>query len=152
MQLANAFNKYFANIGNIVCIEEIIPILKNIRTNAAGTDNISKTIIKDKFHIIARQLLPIINYSFLEGIVPIELKPAKVIPYYKAGDKDVLGNYRPVAVLPLFSKVVEKLFYDRLLHFLNKNNILYTYQYGFRKKTLYGVCYNGTSKLYKLTI
>ena len=47
------------------------------------------------------------------------------LPYYKAGDKDVLGNYRPVAVLPLFSKVVEKLFYDRLLHFLNKNNIIY---------------------------
>ena len=40
--------------------------------------------------------------------MPIELKTAKVIPYYKAGDKDVLGNYRPVAVLPLFSKVVEK--------------------------------------------
>ena len=91
LQLANAFNKYFANIGRKleqtipnttinysdymgpsneqtmflepVCIEEIIPILKNILTNAAGIDNISKTIIKDKFHIIA---------SFLEGIVPID--------------------------------------------------------------------------------
>ena len=84
--------------------------------------------------------------------MPIELKIAKVIQYYKAGDKDVLGSYRPVAVLPLISKIVETLFYDRLLHFLNKNNILYTYQYGFRKTPFYRVYYNGTSKLYKLTI
>ena len=99
--------------------QEIITILNNITTNAAGIDNISKKIIKNKFDItcISLQLLNIINQSFLE-VVPNELKCAKVNPYYKSGDKNTLVNYRPVAILPIFSKIWEKLFYNRL----NKHN------------------------------
>ena len=161
-QLANTFNLYFSNIGcrlakliptttinhldymdppvdqslflEPVVIQEIITIFNNIKTNAAGTDHISKNMIKYKYHTLANHIIHIINCSFSEGVVPKELKIAKVNPFFKSGDKDILGNYRPVAILPLFSKVWEKLFYDRLLKFLTNNNVLYNYQYGFRKK------------------
>ena len=114
-----------------VCIQEIITVMNSIKTNAAGVDNISKQIIKNNFNTIAKHLVKIINQSFAEGVVP---NVAKIIPFYKSGDKNTLGNYRPVAILPLFSKIWEKLFYDRLMKFLDRHNILYTHQYGFRPK------------------
>ena len=68
----------------------------------------------------------------VKGVVPIELKAAKVSPLFKSGDKMQLSNYRPVSVLPLFSKILERIMYSRLLSFTNKNNVLYPYQFGFR--------------------
>ena len=81
-------------------------------------------MIKNKFHIISLQLLDIVNQSFLEGVVPNELKCAKVNPYYISEDKNTLGNYRPIAILPIFSKVWKKLFYNRLNKHLDTHNIL----------------------------
>ena len=51
-------------------------------------------------------------------------------------DTMVVSNYRPISVLPAFSKIMERLVYNRLIEFLNKHNILSICQYGFRKKTL----------------
>ena len=76
----------------------------------------------------------IINRSFDTGIVPSGMKIAKVIPIFKANDKCLLKNYRPVSLLPAFSKLLEKIMYDKVISFLNSNNILYKHQYGFRAK------------------
>ena len=65
------------------------------------------------------------NMSIVHGVFPDELKIARVIPIFKAGESDVFSNYRPVSVLPLFSKVLERLMYTRLLKFINENDILY---------------------------
>ena len=73
------------------------------------------------------------NISITSGVVPNELKIARVIPLFKSGDAMHFANYRPVSVLPLFSKVLERLMYTRLLTFINKNKILYKYQFGFRE-------------------
>ena len=62
------------------------------------------------------------------------MKVAKVTPIYKKGDKENPGNYRPISVLPLFAKVLEKMVNNRLLNFLEKNETLYKHQYGFRTK------------------
>ena len=60
---------------------------------------------------------------------------AKVVPIYKGDCKNLISNYRPVSVLPVFfSKILERLLYNRLLAFLNKHNLLYKYQFGFREK------------------
>uniref|UniRef100_A0A8C6SLB0 Reverse transcriptase domain-containing protein n=1 Tax=Neogobius melanostomus TaxID=47308 RepID=A0A8C6SLB0_9GOBI len=67
------------------------------------------------------------------GIVPSELKIAKVVPLYKNGENASFSNYRPISILPCFSKILEKLVYRRLHQHLIKNNILYNYQFGFRK-------------------
>ena len=68
----------------------------------------------------------------MNGVVPSELKLAKVVPLFKSGDAMTLSNYRPVSVLPVFSKILERLMYTRLLAFINKHKILYKFQFGFR--------------------
>jgi len=78
--------------------------------------------------------LQIFNLSLNEGIVPDELKIAKVVPIYKKGDKSEAINYRPISLLSVFDKLLERLMYNRLYSFLTKHNILYKYQFGFRKK------------------
>ena len=62
------------------------------------------------------------------------MKIARVIPLFKSGDKSLFTNYRPVSVLPVFSKFLERIVYNRLINFLNKYDILSQNQYGFRKK------------------
>ena len=69
----------------------------------------------------------------MNGVVPNELKIARVVPIFKSGDTMLFSNYRPVSVLPLFSKILERLMYTRLLSFVNKHNLLYKFQFGFRK-------------------
>ena len=62
------------------------------------------------------------------------MKISVISPVYKSNDKDIFQNYRPIAVLSCFSKILERLMYNRLIAYLNKHNILYEHQYGFRAK------------------
>ena len=62
------------------------------------------------------------------------MKIAKVIPMFKSGTKTEVTNYRPISLLPQFSKILEKLFLTRINSFLWANNILSSSQYGFRTK------------------
>ena len=78
-------------------------------------------------------LTHICNLSFQKGVFPTELKIANVVPIYKSGDEMIFTNYRPVSVLPVFSKLLERLMYNRLIGFINANNLLYEYQFGFQK-------------------
>ena len=84
---------------------------------AAGYDNISISVVKSTIDIISIPLVHIINLSISSGVVPRELKIASVIPLFKSGDEAVFVNYRPVAVLPLFSKFIEKVIYRRFYNF-----------------------------------
>ena len=61
------------------------------------------------------------------------MKIAKVIPLFKGGDRHILGNYRPISLLPQFGKIFEKVIAKRLTDFFNANNILTSHQFGFRK-------------------
>ncbi len=62
------------------------------------------------------------------------MKTAKVVPIYKAGDKHILTNNRPITLLSQFFKILEKIFCRRLDEFVTKNNVLYEQQYGFRNQ------------------
>ena len=75
----------------------------------------------------------IYNQSIETGIVPDILKVSQVTPVYKNGDVTDPANYRPVSTLSPFSKVLERLIYNQLYSFLEKHDILYKYQFGFRK-------------------
>ena len=66
------------------------------------------------------------------GVVPEQLKIAKVIPIYKKEDVQVFSNYRPVSVLPCFSKILERLMFNRCMDYIDKNSILNEKQFGFR--------------------
>ena len=61
----------------------------------------------------------------MNGIVPAKIKMAKVVPIFKKGDADNPANYRPISVLPYFSKVFEKIVYDRLSNYINTYNLIH---------------------------
>ena len=84
-------------------------------------------MIKLKNHYFRFQLILLKN-----GIVPENTKIAKTSPTFKSGKKELLTNYRPISVLPCFSKILERIMYNRLYEYLNQNNILYNKQFGFR--------------------
>ena len=66
-------------------------------------------------------------------MVPDKFKLANVIPVYKKGSKTSLSNYRPISLLSVFNKLLEKLMCNRLLKFLEKNNIFFDNQFAFRR-------------------
>ena len=72
------------------------------------------------------------NLSFSKGAFSEAMKMAMVIPLFKSGDKHVFNNYIPVSLLQQFSKILEKLFNNRLDSFIGKECILSECQYGFR--------------------
>ena len=65
--------------------------------------------------------------------LPKELKIGKITPVFKKGDTQLLDNYRPISIIPIFGKIFEKVIYDRLYSFFISNNVIYDKQFGFRK-------------------
>ena len=64
---------------------------------------------------------------------PDQLKVAKILPIYKAGDKSQFINCRPISILPSFSKIFEKVVFNRITNYINSKSILSNCQYGFRQ-------------------
>ena len=116
-----------------MCGNEIKKIIFQLKEGAAGNDGISSKYLKCVSEVIAYPLTCIANLSFEEGVFPEELKCANVIPLYKAQDPMLFNNYRPIALLSVFSKIIESLMYNRLIDFLNKNNFFNKYQLWFAK-------------------
>ena len=102
--------------------------------NKTSTDchDISMLLVKRIMDTIVKPFTFICNLSFRNGVFPNKMKKAKVIPVYKAGNKQHYTNYRPISLLSQFSKVLEKLFGERLDLFVEKNALLSDNQYGFR--------------------
>ena len=74
----------------------------------------------------------IINQSLLTGIFPDKLKVAKITPIFKKGDSLLLGNYRPISLLPSISKLFEKVVYQQIYQYFTINKLFSPGQYGFR--------------------
>ena len=101
---------------------------------APGHDHIPMHLVKNSFDIISKPLMYLINLSLEKGIFPNNLKTAKIIPIFKASDVDIFTNYRPISILSSFCKIYEKIMYNRLLDFIQRFEILYSLQFGFRTK------------------
>lgn len=115
--------------------DEINKIIDALNTNTStGLDGFSTKAIKCVKHLIADKLSLSINTSLELGIFPDSLKIAKVSPIYKCGSKTDPSNYRPISVLPVVSKIFERILYDRLSEYLTEKQILIDEQYGFRPK------------------
>ena len=93
----------------------------------------SSRVLKDAFCILTHQLTHLINLILRKGTFPKNWKNAKVIPLYKGGDKSEVSNYRPISLLPLPSKTIEKVIHSRLTEFYTMHNVLTDNQDGFRK-------------------
>ena len=120
---------------------DIISIIGKMKgKKSSGHDDISSKLLKSLKGEIAYPLSILINNSLSNGIVPETI--AKVIPLYKAKDQQLLSNYRPISLLPILSKVLEKVVHNKLSRYLQFHEILYESQYGFRKHhstTVHGV-------------
>lgn len=90
-------------------------------------------LLKAAKHTISYHLAKLFNLSVLTGKYPAKLKISKVVPVYKSDDESDPSNYRPISLLSAFNKIFEKLMYDRMIDFIDKNTILCDEQYGFRK-------------------
>ena len=152
--IADAFNNYFSNIGsniantiptvdisfekflnNSLCHSFFLSPVTTLEVEEEITNlNLSKSVgpfsIPTKLIKILKFLLSgprayLFNCSFLTGFVPDHFKLARVIPIYKKGPKSTISNYRPISLLSVFNKILEKLMYKRLVAFLEKNKIIF---------------------------
>ncbi len=159
--VVNEFNRYFASIGptlarkipvsdtpyhatsieknsssiylKLVLEKEIIDIVNTCKNKTSSDcEDIGMDTVKRVIEGISKPLTHICNLSFQTGQFPNKMKTAKVIPMYKSGNKHHFTNYRPISLLPQFSKILEKAFNDRLCNFLDKHKLLNDSQYGFR--------------------
>ena len=100
--------------------------------SSGGYDNIPMSVFKKNFDILGPSVTKICNQSLVEGIFPSQLKIAKVTPIFKAGSKGIMNNYRPISILPAFSKILEKTVYVQITEYFRFYNLLSPAQYGFR--------------------
>ena len=116
--------------------EEITRLINNLPTkHSAGVDGISSVMLKNINSIIAPALSIAINQSLHSGVFPSHLKIAKVIPLYKnKGSPNNFGDYRPISLLNVISKIYERAVYNQLYEYLTLHNLLFSSQYGFRTK------------------
>ena len=162
-EIANHFNSFFASIGtkisqqikthdqiyhrqylinrpvttfhfheitkqDVMCIISKLPNKKS-----TGYDEISTETIKILSAVISPTLSLIINKCILNGTVPDEMKVSKIKPLFKKGDVTLLNNYRPISLLPCVSKIFERVLFNQLYEYFERNDLLTQHQYGFRK-------------------
>lgn len=161
-QIAHHFNNYFSSVGKKLqekippspsnplefietcehltsrmepcTINEVKDIIQNLKNVGAGVDGLNAKVFKATYEVIISMLTHFINICLKHGKFPSNLKIAVIKPIYKSGDKQNVSNYRPISILPLLSKILEKIIYARLMIHLDARDILCLNQYGFRKK------------------
>ena len=111
---------------------EIDDIIGDLNPNKSS--DMSPRVLKLFRQYISPTMANLLNRCMYSGTFPDVLKIARVIPLYKSGDRNNIGNYRPISLLPVFSKIFEKLIHKRVLAFLDKHSVLYNKQFGFRKR------------------
>ncbi|MCP4491940.1 MAG: hypothetical protein GY820_32245, partial [Gammaproteobacteria bacterium] len=110
---------------------EIEEIITNLETG--NSSDIPVKVIKSSKKIVAPVLKQNFNNCMKHGVFPKDLKIGNVSPIYKKGNEELLENYRPISILPIFGKIFEKVIYSRLHEFLVSNNVISDQQFGFRK-------------------
>ena len=99
----------------------------------ADIDDPSGRFLKDGSRVLSKPISELCNLSIKLGSFPDSCKIAKLKPLFKKGSKTNPSNYRPISLLPLISKIIEKLIHEQTSSFLSNNELLYNYQSGFRK-------------------
>ena len=113
--------------------EKVLKYLSNIDiSKATGTDGIGPRLLKLAAPHIAEHVTFICNHSINNSVFPNKWKEAKVTPLHKGGPSEEVNNYRPISILPVLSKVLEKHVHDCLSDFLHNFKLLHKTQSGFR--------------------
>ena len=99
---------------------------------ATGNDKISAKILKLSSPMIVKQICDICNHSIRYKTFPADLKKARIISLHKRNSTQDPKNYRPISILPLLSKFLEKHVYNSFYEFLSMKDLFSSKQYGFR--------------------
>ena len=114
---------------------EVEQDLKSIkRGKSTGTDNLPPGLLKDALCRISAPLAYLINLSLQTGTFPTDWKQAKIVPIHKSGSLNSFDNFRPISILPVLSKIIEKAVYREDMAFLEAKKLISQSQFGFRPK------------------
>ena len=115
--------------------EKILRNLNKLKASkSAGPDNLPPRLMRDAAEALAGPMTHLINLSFKYSNFPKRLKIEEVIPLFKSGTRKNLDNYRPISILPIFSKIFEKIAYEQFAEYLENNKLIVSTQFGFRKR------------------
>ena len=115
---------------NMCQLQKIFNTFK--KSKGSGADGIANYFLKTGLPAVIESLCDIFNLSIATGIFPDSWKIARVAPIFKSGQTNDRSNYRPISVLPFVSRVFEKLIYNQLYDYLDRNKLLFSKQSGFR--------------------
>ena len=153
---ANHFNAFFASQCTPASNNTTLPLVTNPVTNASlssisfidqdilniihslnldkahGYDNLSIRLLKICDSSIVKHFLIIFKNALQSGSFPNNWKKSNVVPIHKKGDKQLLQNYRPVSILTICGKICERIIFNPIFEYLEKNSLLCPNQSGFR--------------------
>ena len=112
---------------DVSCVE-VANVIHPLKNSSAGHYEFPTFVGEQCVDSFIDPLTLLINLSLRSGVFPSELKLARVVPIFKAGDSSALTNYRPISVLTFFAKVFEKVVYNKILDFISDHNVLYDHQ------------------------
>ena len=116
-------------------VSEVHKIVSKLEIKkSVGSDGISGRLLKLLMLSIIPIITTLINLSFVSAKVPNIWKKTRVRALYKSGNRSLLSNYRPISVLSVISKIMERLVFNKLFEYLTENNKLSDFQFGFRAR------------------
>ena len=114
--------------------QEVYDLIQSLdSTKSTGHDGISVKILKGAGKAIVPSLTLLINLCLKEKVFPDEWKKANVLPLHKKDSKSSCSNYRPASILPVVSKILERIVSKNVYNFFHENNLLTVHQSGFRQ-------------------
>ena len=122
------------NLTGPISVNELKNVFFSVKTNKSpGHDDINFNVIRSCFGELCKPLQYLVNLPFKKNIFLDDLQIAKVTRVFKAGNSTELSNYTPIPVLSGFSKILERVMYNRLYKYLLDSNILYKNRFGFQE-------------------
>jgi hypothetical protein len=132
-------------VFNVFTYEQIKLAFRSIKTRATGTDEVSINMIMPILEILLPCLTNIFNSSIISTVFPSCWKQALVTPVPKQRRPTDVTHFRPIRILTVFSKALDKLIYDQIVIFLNRNSLFDNFQSGFRR------CHSTTTALLRIS-
>ena len=127
----------FCEVDEDYLYKELISIEPH---KSSGIDGLSGRFLKDGAKILVSPICQICNIYIKLSVFPRECKIAKLIPLYKKGSQTDPKNYRPISLLPIVSKLIEKIIHQQMQEYLDDKKILYKFQSGFRSNHSTDTC------------
>ena len=128
-------NDGFSFTFRLVTQQHMYDVINSLnKTNSLDIYGLNAKFVLDHLDTFLPVLYHLINLCFETSLFPTQWKLAKIIPILKTDDPTSLSNYRPISILPIMSKILEKLMASQLLEYLETNNFLSEHQFGFRSE------------------